>query len=362
MCSEMKHNVGSDNFVTIGLMSGTSLDGVDIAACRFFPTSGSWGYEILHAETYPYTAEWRDELSHLETASALTLTSIHTQYGKYLGILVREFILNKGINANLVASHGHTIFHQPGNGFTLQIGHGAAIAAECNIPVVSDFRSLDVALGGQGAPLVPIGDKLLFGHYSQCLNLGGFCNISYEIDGVREAFDIAPCNIVLNHYSEYLNIPFDKDGLIAAQGQISEPLLEALSALPYYSLGTPKSLGKEWVLREFLPVVDCYEISISDKLRTVSEHIAIQISKVVNKAPSGNILVTGGGALNQFLVTRIENLSNFRIVIPDAETINFKEALIFAFLGFLRFQGKINVLKSVTGSKRDHSGGSIFLP
>ena len=352
----------TDRFITIGVMSGTSLDGVDLAACCFEKDGLSWKYDILVAQTIPYPDHWIRILRKLETDDALTLANVNTDYGRYLGKLIRSFMLEHQLEANLVASHGHTIFHQPDKGFTLQIGHGAAIAAESRLPVVCDFRSLDVALGGQGAPLVPIGDRLLFGSFDFCLNLGGFCNISYENQGQRIAFDISPCNIVLNHFAEKKGHSFDKDGWMASLGKADMKLLNELNSLAFYRLAPPKSLGKEWVLREFLPIVEKYELPVEDVLATTTSHIADQIAAVINHPGNRTVLASGGGALNGFLMAKIKGNTTCEIVLPDHETIHFKEALIFAFLGYLRFSAEINVLRSVTGSAKDHSGGCVYLP
>jgi len=317
-------------------MSGTSLDGVDIAFCLLKEETGDWSYSIVCAETIPYPADWKTRLQFLPNASALELARSHVSYGHYLGILVKEFLEKNRLEADLVASHGHTIFHQPQNGFTCQIGDGAAIAAECRIPVVSDFRMLDVALGGQGAPLVPIGDHLLFPEYGSCLNIGGFANISYEHNGCRVAFDICPANIILNHLSEKLGYPYDKDGLISASGQLDNNLLNRLNQIRYYKLPPPKSLGREWVESILLPIIDQNTLPVNDILRTVTEHIALQLAKILDNIAVQQVLITGGGAFNSFLIKRVRTNSNAMLVIPDPLIINYKEALLFALLGVLR--------------------------
>jgi len=352
----------NSNYGVVGLMSGTSLDGVDIAFCNFRKEEGQWIYSIGVAETVPYSVEWKKRLSALENATALEFAATDSEYGHFLGRITNDFILRHSITPGFIASHGHTIFHQPGRKFTSQIGKGSAIAAETRLPVVCDFRSLDVALGGQGAPLVPIGDMLLFGSYSYCLNLGGFANISFDESGRRIAFDICPANIVLNHLSSQLNKEYDENGDLARHGKLYPPMLEALNNLPFYRLRPPKSLGKEWVLTEIHPVLRQFNIPVEDKLRTFAEHIADQVAGALRPESSASMLVTGGGAFNSFLLEKIREKTGFRVWLPNPVTINFKEALIFAFLGVLRWRAEINCLNSYTGAVSDNIGGAVYLP
>lgn len=345
----------------IGVMSGTSLDGLDIAFCRFRRKNDHWTYRIEHAETIPYTPQWKKKLSSVEDLTAFDLALLDAEYGHLIGQMVSDFTRRNRIRPDLVASHGHTIFHQPHRMMTYQAGKGAAIAAETGITTVSDFRTADVALGGQGAPLVPIGDRLLFGQYTFCLNLGGFANISYESRNKRVAYDICPVNIVLNRLAGKAGLEYDCGGMLASQGRLNPELLSELDALPYYSKRPPKSLGKEWVLSEFMPVLNHYQASLKDKLYTVCHHMAYQITAAASAGTGkGSILVTGGGAYNQFLVELIRMRSPHTLFIPDDLTLSFKEALIFAFLGVLRVTGQPNTLRSVTGAKKDSIGGAVW--
>lgn len=351
-----------ESYKAIGLMSGTSLDGVDIAGCEFVLDEGKWTFTILFSHTYAYSAEWRLKLSSLPVSDALTFSIINVEYGHLLGRLTRAFVENTGFRPDLIASHGHTIFHQPSHGLTVQIGAGSAIAAETKITVVCDFRSADVALGGQGAPLVPIGDQLLFSEYDACLNLGGFANISLDLDTRRIAFDVCPANIILNKLSNALGMDFDRNGETARSGKIEPGLLKELNNLDFYSAKWPKSLSREWLDKEFIPLIDNYSVPVENLLRTVSEHIAMQVTQSLNSKESSKILVTGGGAHNKFLLERIKVLGHHDWIIPRADWIDFKEALVFAFLGVLRWRNECNVLRSVTGSSSDHSGGAIYNP
>jgi anhydro-N-acetylmuramic acid kinase len=261
-----------------------------------------------------------------------------------------------------VASHGHTIFHNPLLHYTTQIGEGAAIAAGCGLPVVCDFRTGDVAAGGQGAPLVPLGDELLFGDYDYCLNLGGFANISMQSLNNRIAFDIVPANIILNHFANQRGKAYDPNGEIAASGQVQENLLQSLNDLAYYHIRPPKSLGREWVESEVLPLLSDTGLELEDAACTFCEHIAQQIAACLENGPQKKMLVTGGGAFNTYLVQRITALTQVKLIVPDVKTVNYKEALVFAFLGLLRMQAKPNCLASVTGASHNVSGGAVYLP
>ena len=455
------------DYTAVGVMSGTSVDGLDLALCRFTrveqpPGAGSssnnnvrWSFEILKARSLSYSGtDWPERLAGAETADGYTLSGVHRDFGRFTGEAVRAFLAEPSSDntpgqlpkPDLIASHGHTIFHRPEKGITLQIGDGAEIAAVTGITTVSDFRRLDVALGGQGAPLVPIGDELLFGHYGYCLNLGGFANVSFRESGKRIAFDICPVNIVLNRLARLLGMEYDKDGAKAASGVVDRQLLAALEGLDFYRMEGPRSLGKEWVDEVFMPVVDASGASVEDKLRTVCEHVALRIAAVISAKPGhdeiideerhgpdagatdqaagqdgpdagatnqaagqdgpdagatghaheenrlsrgrdepaggpvayrgheeflaaghgtesgGSLLITGGGAKNAFLAGLIaEKASPVYTVIPDEKLVDFKEAVVFAFLGVLRMRNEVNCLAAVTGAGRDSSGGIVHL-
>jgi len=340
-------------------MSGTSMDGLDLAFCHFRLESGNWSYSVHRAETIPYTAEWLKRLKGLPAASALEYASADHDYGHLLGRLTSEFISRHRIRADFIASHGHTIFHRPEKGFTSQIGNGAAIKAETGLPVICDFRSADVALGGQGAPLVPTGDMLLFHDFDACLNLGGFANISYSRGSQRIAYDICPVNIVLNELAGKNGKPYDINGEMAAMGSVDPSLLRLLNNLPYYTLAPPKSLGREWVIENIFPLLENPALTVEDLLCTFCSHIAFQISQSLGK-PKTKVLVSGGGALNKYLVAQLRSGTKANLVIPDLITINFREAIIFAFLGVLRWRNEYNCLRSVTGARLDHCSGANY--
>jgi anhydro-N-acetylmuramic acid kinase len=341
-------------------MSGTSLDGVDLACCEFEQTGETWNFKIVAAETFAYTAEWKQRLATASGQTGLGLAFTNNLLGRHFGEIAHEFIQKHNFTPDFIASHGHTIFHRPADGLTLQIGSGAEIVAQTGLTTVCDFRTSDIALGGQGAPLVPVGDKLLFSEFQFCLNLGGFANISFDESGKRLAFDVCPLNTIFNDLANRLNLDFDKDGQVASSGKLDEELLNALNDISFYSQKPPKSLGREWLDTCFLPVLNNFNLDIPDKMRTLAEHFAIQIAVVAKDKPSGKMLITGGGAFNSFLVERISYHSAHQIVIPDPMIVNFKEALIFAFLGVLRLKGIPNCLSSVTGASHDNVGGAVY--
>jgi len=345
----------------IGLMSGTSLDGLDIAYCRFVPSSQGWTYQIIAAKTIPYSASWQAKLKTAPILSALELTVLDWEYGHYLGQCVAQFIEELNLEVDLVASHGHTVFHQPNYGFTLQIGAGAALASHLKAPLVFDFRSQDVAIGGQGAPLVPVGDQLLFSEFEACLNLGGIANVSFNKQGKRVAGDICFCNMALNDLAQELQLSFDPQGTEAAKGQIIPNLLATLNQQEYFKKGFPKSLGREDYSSWFHPILQPYRHQPHDVLHTLNQHIAQQIAETLNPI-SGRILITGGGAFNSFLMDLLKEKEAMKWVLPSDQIIEFKEALVFAFLGYLRYKGQVNILASVTGAPYNHSSGSIIYP
>ncbi len=341
-------------------MSGTSLDGLDIAACKFKQDKGEWSFEIIEAVTREYSDELKRTLFSAHQLKAVDLAKHHVELGQLHGLLTKEFIGTSKVDFDFVASHGHTIFHQPGSSLTVQIGSAPHIAAAVLLPVVADFRTIDVAFGGQGAPLVPIGDLYLFSEYDMCLNLGGVANISMKEKSSVHAFDICICNMALNYLAKKKGREYDAAGSIAASGNLSSQLLEKLNDLSFFREKKPKSIGKEFFEREILSLLDNQESTVEDMMHTFVEHIAMQISSVVIKGK--RLLVTGGGTYNSFLIDRLIDLCEAEIVIPDDKIIQFKEALIFAFLGVLRIRQEINCLSSVTGASRDSIGGVIYLP
>lgn len=368
-----------DYFAT-GVMSGTSLDGLDIAHCSFRKNDSQWDYAIIAAETVPYSNQWQHDLKKAAELSGRELTDLHFRYGHFIGTSLNKFFTKHHIaTPEIISSHGHTIFHRPDLGYTFQLGSGAAIAAEVASKVICDFRSLDVSLKGQGAPLVPVGDQLLFPDYDYCVNLGGFANTSFDANNKRMAYDICPLNFVINRLVEEEKIParishplpakrhedclrFDPQGSLAEKGRVDQTLLESLNQLAYYKITGAKSLGAEWVNENIWPLIEGSELEFHDKLRTFYEHAAFQIGRSFSYPNKKSVLLTGGGCYNDFLIKLIRAKSPEQIAISLAtpQIIEFKEAMIFAFLGLLFSRGETNCLAAVTGSKHNNIGGSLF--
>lgn len=351
-----------NKYKVLGVMSGTSLDGVDLALVQFSKES-HWDFQILTTETIPYSPEWKKRLNDGLKCSYQELELLDEDYTSYLAKIISKFISKHKVEElDAVCSHGHTIKHEPENGFTLQIGNLPDLAQQIGIKVICDFRVQDVDLGGQGAPLVPMGDELLFNEYKYCLNLGGFANISTNRDGVRIAYDICAVNTVLNYYSEKLGFEYDEGGKIARSGKFNSELNRQLEALPFYTMAPPKSLGMEWVNNAVLPILKDFEGDIPSILHTYSHHIASEIAKNIENNEDHKVLVTGGGTFNEFLMELLQQKTGATILVPSSEIINFKEALIFGLLGVLKLREEINVLSSVTGAEQDHCAGLIFEP
>ncbi|MCF6171182.1 MAG: anhydro-N-acetylmuramic acid kinase [Bacteroidales bacterium] len=350
------------NYSALGIMSGSSLDGVDLAYCTFQREKEKWSYQIVHADTIPFGEEWKVILSGLPLKSAVELIKYDMSFGIFLAGLANNFMDKYKVEPGLIASHGHTIFHEPDKGYTFQLGHGQTIALFTGLKTVNDFRIKDIQLGGQGAPLVPVGDELLFPEFDFCLNIGGIANISYHPEGERLALDVCPANQLLNHLSRQLGKAFDENGRLAQLGKLKPALFEQLNADTFFQLKPPKSLSNQYVQSSFTKILDNSNASLEDKLYTVVKHIAFQVNQVIKGFPKGKLLITGGGAHNQFLINAIAMETKMEIITPDNKLIDFKEALIFAFMGILRDLGEINCLASATGAASDSCGGVIYRP
>ncbi|WP_082832605.1 anhydro-N-acetylmuramic acid kinase [Aquimarina aggregata] len=356
----------SKTYKVIGLMSGTSLDGLDIAYCHFKKENTIWHYSIEKAISIEYTKEFKEKLKSTVHLEASALLAFNNEYGIWLGRQVDNFITTHNLSVDFIASHGHTVFHQPEIGLTYQIGSGQHLANSSGQKVICDFRVNDVSYKGQGAPLVPIGDLHLFNEYDFCLNLGGISNVSFSNNHKRIAYDISPVNMLLNYICSKINLEYDKGGQLAKTGQINVLLLERLNTLEYYDLKAPKSLGYEWFTQKVIPIIDNPSDTIENLLHTAVHHIATQITNDIKKTKknSSKVLVTGGGAKNDFLIEVLtQKLKPFAtVIIPEDKIIDFKEALIFAFMGVLRERKEINCLQSVTGATKDSSSGVIYEP
>jgi anhydro-N-acetylmuramic acid kinase len=352
----------------IGLMSGSSLDGLDIVFTELNETAGKWNFKIKCAACIEYDDTWAGKLRDAIYLSAKDYQLLNVAYGRYLGRMVNEFIeeFNLQHQVSLIASHGHTTFHLPEKKMTHQLGDGATIAAETMLPVVSDLRIMDVAFGGQGAPIVPMGEKLLFPDHHYFLNIGGIANLSLHREGEIIAFDICAANRVLNMLANEKSKPYDEGGTMASSGKIIHELLKQLNELDYYSMPPPKSLANSFGTDTVYPLIKRFNLDIEDALCTYAEHIAIQIKNSFQTHPATmqQLMITGGGAFNQFLISRIaKHLKeiNFEIYIPDDEVVIYKEALIMGLLGVLRWREQYTTISSVTGASRNSIGGALWL-
>ncbi len=348
-----------ENPSVIGVMSGSSLDGIDLALCRFERRGEHWTFAIETAETAAFPAGLRERLLRATGADALELARLHRDVGIAIGTACKAF--RKGTGAALIASHGHTVFHKPDEGLTSQVGCGAHIAALSGLPTVCDFRTLDVALGGQGAPLVPFGESRLFPEHSAFVNLGGIANISVHTGCKAIGYDVCPCNQALDLLAQEAGMAYDADGALARSGAVLPELLATLNALPFYGQSPPRSLGREWFEEQLKPLIGG-PAPLKDRLRTVVEHIALRVAGELERGRSATALFSGGGAHNRFLMERVAALGAARPELPSPELINYKEAVIFAFLGLMRWRGEVNTLASVTGAAHNTVGGAVYLP
>ena len=357
----------------IGVMSGSSLDGLDLAFVEIEELGGQWQYNLIKADCYPYPTDWQTKLSQAPKMTAVDFVKLDAEYGRYTGDQINQFIQANQLEykVGLIASHGHTVFHVPGS-HSIQIGAGAAIAARTALPVVSDLRAMDVALGGQGAPIVPMGEKLLFSSHRYFLNIGGIANISFNGDAFYDAFDVCPANRVLNLLANAVGKEFDENGQMASAGRINEILLDQLNAKEFYVQDYPKSLANEFGTEDILPLINSFALDPADALATYVEHVAMQVAAAVEGISQKRkvdptrekLLVTGGGALNGYLVSRLEkHLSPFamEIDVPDQATVQYKEALVMALLGVLRWREEETVIQTVTGASRASVGGALWL-
>lgn len=344
----------------LGLMSGTSLDGLDLCLCSFFSSNGKLNFKIEATETVAYPESLVSQLRQCHHYSAEQFLMLNNEYGRYCGDICKNFLSEKP-KPTAIASHGHTVFHQPDKMFTYQIGSGASIMAQSGIDTICDFRTSDVAFGGQGAPLVPIGDKLLFSDYDYCLNIGGFANISNSQKDKSVAYDICAANFILNELAGRLGLPYDEGGCIARNTLCDQELLGSLNQLEFYSLAAPKSLGREWAEKVIFPMLNDSGLRTDVLIATYTEHIAIQIARCIrfsNAKPK--LIVTGGGAHNHYLIERIALHTDVQICTVTEQIINFKEALIFALLGYLYLVGQNNCLSEITGASVSCIGGTMY--
>ena len=355
-----------DSYLVLGVMSGTSCDGLDLALCKFEFSDlyKQWEFETNCAATIEYSNAWKRKLKNAINVTGLDLTLLDLELGEFISREVIKFLKGQDLIPDFVACHGHTIFHQPENGITLQIGNAQKIAALTGIPVVNDFRTKDIVYGGQGAPLVPLGDQLLFSEYDACLNLGGIANTSFESNGRRLAYDVCPMNLLMNHIANKSGLEYDENGELGSSGIVNDNLKFQLDSLSYYKKPFPKSLSLEYIIKNVYPLLDRSGLDTSVLMATSIAHIAEKINLDLEKTIGieKTVLVTGGGTHNQHFIKELKKSSKNSFVTPSHELIDFKEALVFAFLGVLRWRSEINILSSVTGAEKDSIGGVVTFP
>lgn len=365
-----------EEVIALGVMSGSSLDGLDFALCKFnFTTEDNHlvinNWEIIESETFELSTFWQERLAKAFQATAKELWLTHNTFGKFIGDQANIFLRRTKIKPAFIASHGHTVFHEPQNHMTLQIGHGAAIAAATGYDVISDFRSTDIALGGQGAPMIPIAESYLFSDFPLCLNIGGITNLSARIGDRYVAFDVSPANQIMNKLASFSGQAYDRNGDTARSGKLQPEMITALKRLDYFSALYPKSLDNNWVMRDLYPVIKSFDFNIADKLNTfcefVAERISAEISNISEREHTDfqgtSMLVTGGGAFNAYLIDCIKERvkeNGVSIIVPKKEIVEFKEALLMALAGLLRVKNQVNFLHSVTGARVDNIGGCIY--
>lgn len=347
-------------------MSGSSLDGIDMAYCKI-QTANPYTFTIIAAATSPFSHE---EFLMLKNCTPDIHYNYHKEdemFAKVSAQAINNFLQKNNLpKPDAIASHGHTVFHFPALGKTKQIGSGQLIANLTGCKVIYDFRAADVEAGGQGAPLVPLCDAIFFNNYHACLNIGGIANISFDTPTGRIGFDICGANQLLNYIAQTIDLPFDENGELAAAGFVDEQLLSDLDACAYFQLPYPKSLDNHFVRKYFIERIAAANISANDKLATATYHIAKQIAIIINQQnkvhENYRLLVTGGGAFNVYLIQLIEKLTGIKITLPANEIIQFKEALAMCLMGVEKLQNKPNFLPSVTGAKTAVSGGVVVIP
>lgn len=355
-------------YKVIGLMSGSSLDGLDICYAQFEESRGHWSAEMLHTACVPYTQEWIAQLRHAQQLNLADFLKLHTAYGRYVAQLVQSFIDEHALEhkVHFVATHGHTVFHEPAAHTTFQLGDGATMAALLGLPVISDLRAMDVALGGQGAPIVPIGDRLLFGNFDILINIGGIANMSLHQGNQQYiAFDVCVANQALNALAQQMGHEYDASGAIAASGTVLPAILQQLSAHPFYAAAAPKSLSNAQAMDLVQAFILDENYSVPDKLNTICHLLVAQIAAAIPMATEARkALVTGGGAFNSYLMQLLQKQmaqQHIELIIPDEKIIAFKEALVMGLIGTLRWREDVNVLAAVTGAQRDSVSGALWM-
>lgn len=356
----------------LGLISGSSLDGLDMAICQFDEQATSQlEWEVIHTQTAGFPEGLLSRLVRSTELSTRELMELEVEFSKFCASESLDFLTKAKCSVDYIASHGHTVFHYPEDGYTVQIGKGSIIAELTGIPSISDFRSNDIALRGQGAPLAPIVERYLYPGYNVYFNLGGIANFSIHEKSNIRSIDSCPCNQVLNFLISANGLPYDDRGRVARSGKVNDQLLKEWSSLEYFKLSGPKSMDNSWVHQIFIPVMNKYHLSMKDALATMVEFTALQLSKDISKLLQLDSItqmsgfVTGGGAYNDYLLERMTyhfQKLGLSLEVPDAQTIEFKEAILMSLMGYLRILERPNTIPTVTGAAKMSIGGAVYLP
>jgi anhydro-N-acetylmuramic acid kinase len=347
----------------LGAMSGSSLDGLDLAICSFTDQSI---FTIHNSTTIELPLDLRTKLKNFSTLNAFQIADLDAYFALFSAHSIRDFTNNWIGGISLVVSHGHTLYHNPANAVSWQIGNGGIIAAVTGIDTLCDLRVQDVALGGQGAPLAALVDLNLFKDYTGLLNLGGIANITINQSNTVYSWDISPCNQVFNHLAQKEGKEFDKGGSIARSGKILMELIHKWQENTYFSQMPPKSMDNTWVKENYIKEIDKIDQPVKILMASFAEFVAIQLSKDLKSLDlnPGKILVTGGGAFNAHFISRLKvHLSplNWVVEVAEESLINYKEAMLMAYMGHRYINKKTNTISTATGAEKDLISGALYL-
>lgn len=355
----------------IGVMSGTSLDGIDIALCEI----NSVKCVCIHSAEFPFEPKLKEDVLRAIN-SPVTLSFIgelDTRLGELFAQAILSFIQDNQIDAQKIRAiglHGQTLWHQP-NGdfpFSMQLGNPNVVSVQTALAVVADFRGKDIALGGQGAPFAPAFHKEIFGALGRktaVVNIGGMANITFLNDALS-GYDTGPGNVLMDYWiSQTKNLPYDKEGIFAACGRVNEALLQSFLSDDYFHKIPPKSTGREYFnptwLSNHMPIFQT--LQEEDIQRTLLELTAQTITDALQNSSVELLIVCGGGAKNSFLMQRLHELAQIEVTTSDTYGVSgdFMEAMAFAWLAYKRIHLEKVELSSVTGAKEDAILGALYL-
>lgn len=355
----------------IGVMSGTSMDGVDVALCEVSESH----CKLLASLEYPFPQKLREEIIEMidGTASLHRVGEMNHRLGLLFSEAVNALVSQEDMDVNqikAVGSHGQTLWHNPQGEYpcSIQLGDASLIAAKTHMDVVSDFRSKDVALGGEGAPFAPVFHQFLFDYLTKAVgvvNIGGIANLSVLQERLV-GFDTGPGNVLMDLWiQKHQNLPYDKAGAWAESGQVDQPLLEEMLSDAYFSKSAPKSTGRELFNDMWLNAVllNHPDVKPQDVQATLLELTVETIANEVKKYKIEHLLVCGGGVKNSFLMRHLAKvLEQIDLSSTDAYGINSEqmEAMLFAWLAYKRMHREAVELKAVTGARHNGILGGVY--